>query len=382
MENSRKLISGNVGDEMKVRYLDLRKINASFDPELSEVVARTVRSGRYLFGEEVDAFERRFAHYCGTTHCVGTGNGLDALTLVFMAYVGMGRMGKGDEVIVPANTYIASILAVVRAGLKPVFCEPEWDTCDMDPAKAEPLVSTRTKAIMAVHLYGRLCRMEEIRDIARRHGLLVVEDCAQAHGATHDGKKAGALGDAAGFSFYPGKNLGALGDAGAVTTDDGDLAARVRALANYGSSAKYVNPYAGINSRMDELQAAVLNVKLRRLDEDNARRRRVARRYVAEIANRRVALPQMPSDPREHVFHIFPVFTPERDSLRTHLEHRGVQSLVHYPIPPHRQGALSAYAALSLPVTERIHREELSLPISPLLTDGEVTSVVAAVNSF
>ena len=231
-----------------VKYLDLKKINDSFEPELSEAVARVVRSGWYLFGKEVETFEQRFAHYCGTGYCVGTGNGLDALTLIFMAYVSMGRMKVGDEVIVPANTYIASILAVMRAGLKPVFCEPEWDTCNIDPGKVENLISVRTKAVMVVHLYGRVCRMDEISRTARKNGLLVVEDCAQAHGAVYQGVKAGALGDAAGFSFYPGKNLGALGDAGAVTTGDKDLAERVRMLANYGSSAKYVHPYVGLTA--------------------------------------------------------------------------------------------------------------------------------------
>lgn len=365
-----------------VKYLDLKKINDSFELELSEAVARVVRSGWYLFGKEVETFEQRFARYCGVGYCVGVGNGLDALTLIFMAYVSMGRMKAGDEVIVPANTYIASILAVMRAGLRPVLCEPEWDTCNIDPGKVENLISERTKAVMVVHLYGRVCRMDEISRTARKNGLLVVEDCAQAHGAVYRGVKAGALGDAAGFSFYPGKNLGALGDAGAVTTGDKDLAERVRMLANYGSSAKYVHPYVGINSRLDELQAAVLNVKLGRLDEDNEHRRKVACRYMKEITNPKVVLPQMATEADAHVFHIFTIFTPGRDRLREHLEHCGVQSLVHYPIPPHRQGALSAYASLSLPVTERIHREELSLPMSPLLTDEEINSVVTAVNTF
>ena len=307
-----------------VKYLDLKKINNSFEPELSEAVARVVRSGWYLFGKEVETFEQRFARYCGVGYCVGTGNGLDALTLIFMAYVSMGRMKARDEVIVPANTYIASILAVMRAGLKPVFCEPEWDTCNIDPGKVENLVSVRTKAIMVVHLYGRVCRMDEISRTARKNGLLVVEDCAQAHGAVYQGVKSGALGDAAGFSFYPGKNLGALGDAGAVTTGDKDLAERVRMLANYGSSAKYVHPYVGINSRLDELQAAVLNVKLGRLDEDNERRRRVACRYMKEIKNPEVVLLQMATEADAHVFHIFTIFTPGRDRLREHLEHYGV----------------------------------------------------------
>ena len=365
-----------------VSYLDLKRVNASFEPALSAAVNRAVRSGWYLFGENVRRFEQDFAAYCGTGHCVGVGNGLDALTLIFMGYVSMGCMRAGDEVIVPANTYIASILAVLRAGLKPVLCEPEWDTCNIDPEKIEPLVSGRTKAIMAVHLYGRSCRMDEIREVARRHGMLVVEDCAQAHGVLYKGKRAGALGDAAGFSFYPGKNLGALGDAGAVTTDDAELAARVRMLANYGSSAKYVHPYVGINSRMDELQAAVLGVKLPRLDEDNRRRREVALKYVKGICHPHVALPRMEEDAERQVFHVFTVFCKERDALQRHLSAQGIQTLVHYPIPPHQQGALAAFGQLHLPVTERIHREELSLPVSPCLTEGEVEEVVAAVNRF
>ncbi len=364
-----------------VKYLDLQRVNASFEPQLTDAVERTVKSGWYLFGEEVGRFEQRFARYCGVRHCVGVGNGLDALTLIFMAYVSLGKMRRGDEVIVPANTYIASILAVLRAGLKPVFCEPEWTTCNIDPDKIEPLVTARTRAIMVVHLYGRACRMEKVWDVAGRHGLCVVEDCAQAHGACHAGKKAGALGDAAGFSFYPGKNLGALGDAGAVTTDDGELAGRVRALANYGSSAKYVHPYAGVNSRMDELQAAVLNVKLGRLDADNARRKEVARQYGEKIKAEGLVLPAV-DDALSHVFHVYAVFTPLRDRLQAYLKAHGVQALVHYPIPPHRQGALAEYAALVLPVTERIHREELSLPMSPWLTSSEISEVAEAVNGF
>lgn len=364
-----------------VKYLDLQKINASFEPELTEAVERTVKSGWYLFGAEVEEFERRFARYCGVGHCVGVGNGLDALTLIFMSYISLGRMQRGDEVIVPANTYIASILAVLRAGLKPVFCEPEWETCNIDADKIEALVTSRTKAVMVVHLYGRICQMDAIYKTVSQHGLYIVEDCAQAHGAMYKGTKAGALGNAAGFSFYPGKNLGALGDAGAVTTDDGKLAERIRALANYGSSAKYVHPYIGINSRMDEIQAAVLNVKLGRLDADNNRRREVARQYVEKINAKGLLFP-MVDEEQAHVFHIFTVFTPLRDHLQAFLKARDVQTLIHYPIPPHRQESLRDYATLSLPVTERIHREELSLPMSPLLTEEEISQVADAVNGF
>ena len=365
-----------------VKYLDLERINASFEPELSEAVMRVARSGWYLFGEEVKAFERNFARYCGVKHCVGVGNGLDALTLILMSYVSIGRMRSGDEVIVPANTYIASVLAVLRAGLKPVFCEPEWDTCNISPELLEGLITPRTRAIMVVHLYGRVCRMDEVGEVAVKHGLLVVEDCAQAQGALYkERKRTGALGDAAGFSFYPGKNIGALGDAGAVTTDDDELADRVRALANYGSSAKYVHPYKGINSRMDEVQAAVLNVKLKRLDRDNDLRRCVAAAYRKGICHPGVTIPSG-GEGLSHVYHIFTVFSSRRDELRQYLSECGVQTLVHYPIPPHRQKSLSDYAFLSLPVTERIHREELSLPMSPLLTAAEVQTVIDAVNAF
>ncbi|MCD8318432.1 MAG: DegT/DnrJ/EryC1/StrS family aminotransferase [Paraprevotella sp.] len=365
-----------------IKYLDLKKVNDSFQSDLSEAVTGVVRSGWYLFGEEVKRFERDFARYCGVGYCVGVGNGLDALTLIFMAYISMGRMRKGDEVIVPANTYIASILAVLRAGLKPVFCEPSWDTCNIDPDRIEENIGPRTRAVMTVHLYGRVCEMTTVKEKAHKYGLFVVEDCAQAHGALYEGgKRAGALGDAAGFSFYPGKNLGALGDAGAVTTDDGELAERVRMLANYGSSAKYVHPYVGINSRLDECQAAVLNVKLGRLDEDNRRRIHIACKYREGLRNTDLCLPEAKED-GSHVFHIFTVFTPQRDRLQQYLKDKGIKTLIHYPIPPHRQKALEEYGNLSLPVTERIHREELSLPMSPCLSDEEADEVIAALKSF
>ena len=364
-----------------IKYLDLERINTSFEPQLSLAVDKVVKSGWYLFGEEVNRFEERFSTYCGIKHCVGVGNGLDALTLIFMAYISLGKMKRSDEVIVPANTYIASILAVLRAGLKPVFCEPEWETCNIDPTKIENLLSERTKAIMVVHLYGRVCKMAEIQNIASKRGLLIVEDCAQAHGAVYKGIKTGALGDAAGFSFYPGKNLGALGDAGAITTNDTELAERVRALANYGSSAKYVHPYIGINSRMDEIQAAVLNLKLERLDKDNEKRRVIANKYKTGISNHLVTLP-FDCSHENHVFHIYTIFSERRDQLRTYLTDCGIQSLVHYPIPPHQQNALKCYSSLSLPVTERIHREELSIPMFPCLTEEEIEKIITAINDF
>ena len=364
-----------------IKYFDLQKINDSFEPLLTESVTAVVKSGWYLQGGANSRFEEAFAAYCGCGHCVGVANGLDALTLIFLAYRELGFMTGGDEVIVPANTYIASILAVVRAGLVPVFCEPCERTCNIDPAKIEPLITPRTRAILPVHLYGRVADMRPIMDIARRHSLKVVEDAAQAHGALCGGVRVGALGDAAGFSFYPAKNLGALGDGGAVTTNDSELAAVVRAIANYGSQKKYINIYKGINSRLDEIQAAALLVKLQRLDCDNERRRSVARRYLSEINNPLVGVLQ-PGDWESNVYHIFPIFTPHREALQAHLRECGIETIIHYPVAPHRQQALAEYSHLQLPITERIHATELSLPLSPVLAGEEVTAVVQAVNAF
>ncbi len=364
-----------------IKYFELQRVSESFEPELSEAVNRVVKSGWYLQGKENAAFEESFAKYCGAGYCVGTGNGMDALTLIFMAYQRQHIMQEGDEVIVPANTCIATIIGVLRAGLKPVLCEPLWETCNMDPDRIEALITSRTRAILPVHLYGRCADMNPILDIARHHHLKVVEDVAQAHGAVYEGKRAGHLGDAAAFSFYPSKNLGALGDGGAVVTDDEEVAALVRSLGNYGSSAKYVYPYKGINSRLDELQAVILSVKLRRLDQDNERRRCIARKYMNEIQNDLLTLPRV-DQWEQVVFHIFPVFSPCRDRLQAFLAEEGIQTLIHYPIPPHKQKALAEYSSLSLPVTERIHREELSLPLSPLMTDEEVEQVIAALNKF
>lgn len=364
-----------------IKYFELQRISDSFEPELSDVLVRVIRSGWYLQGEENRLFEEAFASYCGTTCCVGVGNGLDALTLIFMAYCELGEMKPGDEVIVPANTYIASILAVIRAGMKPVFCEPSLASCNIDPEKIEPLITSRTRAILPVHLYGRCADMQPLKAIAERYRLKVVEDAAQAHGAVYNGKRTGSLGDAAGFSFYPAKNLGALGDGGAVTTCDESLAAMVRSIANYGSSAKYVHSHKGINSRLDEIQAAVLRLKLSRLDIDNERRRMIACQYIAGIRNPLLSLPQI-DDGEQHVFHLFPVFSSCRDRLQAFLTEAGIQTQIHYPIPPHKQGALAEYASLSLPVTEKIHREELSLPMSPLMTGEEVRQVINAINRF
>ncbi|EKU90408.1 DegT/DnrJ/EryC1/StrS family aminotransferase [Bacteroides oleiciplenus] len=378
-----------------IKYLDLQKINASFEPALSDALLRVSRSGWYLHGEATARFEQEFADFCGTAHCIGTGNGLDALTLIFLAYRELGVMNAGDEVIVPANTYIATILSILHAGLKPVLCEPLPETCNIDVIHAETLITQRTRAILPVHLYGRLADMQGVYDLAARYGLKIVEDAAQAHGAIYDkvlpGKekqllRAGNLSDAAAFSFYPAKNLGALGDGGAITTHDTSLAAIVRFIANYGSTEKYVHLYQGINSRLDELQAAVLSVKLPRLDKDNVRRREIAQLYKENIHWKYPKLQCTVSteDIKEsNVFHIFPVFSPRRDELQHYLTAHNIHSQIHYPIPPHRQKALiQEYGMQQLPITEHIHNEELSLPISPLLTNEEVGQVIDCINSF
>lgn len=364
-----------------INYLELKRVSDSFEPELSEVVLDTIHSGWYLQGERVRLFEQAFAHFCGTEYCVGVGNGLDALTLIFEGYCELGVMKPGDEVIVPANTYIASILAVIRAKLVPVFCDPELETCTINPEAVESLITDRTRAVLPVHLYGRCAEMDAICAVARNYNLKVVEDMAQAHGAVYHGRRTGGLGDAAGASFYPGKNLGALGDGGAVVTSDEELARVVRSIANYGSEKKYVHRYKGVNSRLDEIQAAVLSLKLGRLDRDNEERRKQARYYMEHLKNPLVRVPEV-SRWEEHVFHIFPVFCEERDRLQAFLLEEGIRTLIHYPIPPHRQQALSEYAHLNLPVTEQIHREELSLPLYPQLTEKELDCIIDAVNRF
>ena len=365
-----------------VKFLDLRKVNERFRSEMDAAAKRVLDSGWYLLGEEDRAFERAFADYCGVRHAIGCANGLDALTLIVKGF----GFGPGDEIIVPANTYIASLIAVSAAGATPVLVEPDPTTCLLDPERLEAALTERTRAVMVVHLYGRAADMAPIRAFAQAHGLKVIEDAAQAHGAFDGDRRTGSLGDAAGFSFYPGKNLGCLGDGGAVTTDDDALAERIRALRNYGSDVKYHFPYRGTNSRLDELQAAFLGVKLPHLDADNRRRAEIAAAYVKGIANPAVRLPDDPNEAGSgrlrNVWHIFPVFCDRRDALREHLRTAGVETVIHYPIPPHRQPAYGEWHALSLPVTERIHDTELSLPISPVLTDAEVEKVIAAVNTF
>jgi len=367
-----------------IKYFDLQRLNEQTDG-WQQAAGNVLQSGWYLQGEQTKRFEQAYAQYIGTRHCIGCGNGLDALTLILRAYIEMGRLHPGDEVIVPANTYIATILAVTENRLTPVLVEPDPDTLQIDDHLLQQSITPRTRAIMFVHLYGRCAMTELIADLCRRNHLLLIEDNAQAHGCHYtlpDGTtlRTGSLGDAAGHSFYPTKNLGAMGDAGAVTTNDDDLAAMVRSLGNYGSSRKYVFPYQGRNSRIDEVQAAILLAKLSQLDAHNERRRQIAAHYYAHIQNPHLRLPQ--SD-RDCVWHIFPLFSPHRDRLQAYLHEQGIETQIHYPIPPHRQQCYAGlWPELSLPVTERLAAEELSLPCHPALTDAEVEQVVCAVNRF
>ncbi len=425
-----------------IRYLDLKAINALHGTEITAAVKRIIDSGWYLRGKETEAFEHNYAKYIGTEHCIACANGLDALTIILRAYIEMGVMQEGDEVIVPANTYIASILAVTRNRLKAVLVEPDERTLQIDGSLIENAITERTRAVMIVHLYGRCAYTNEIDNICRKHNLKLIEDNAQAHGCffseerrvkseefnssengehevsnsslfTHHSslKKTGSLGDAAGHSFYPGKNLGCLGDGGAITTNDSALAQLCRTLANYGSSEKYVFPYEGMNSRLDEIQAAVLNVKLKYLDEENARRQEIAARYLKEINNLFISLPYPKTDGiggnpynlidynneinenienyMSNVYHIFPIFSAHRDALQQYLAQNGVETIIHYPIPPHRQKCYSAalngenrIVAGALPITERIHSEELSLPCNQVMTNEEVDYIINLLNSF
>ena len=368
-----------------IKFLDLKKINDSFEPGLSAAILRTLDSGWYLLGEEVKAFEREYAGYIGTEHCIGVANGLDALRLILKAYIARGDMKEGDEIIVPANTYIASILAITDNRLVPVLTEPDINTYNIDPYRIEELITSKTRGIMIVHLYGQNSMHPEIDRLVKKYGLKLIEDNAQAQGCVYGEKRTGSLGDAAGHSFYPGKNLGALGDAGAVTTDNHELAEVIRTMANYGSKVKYSNLYKGLNSRLDEIQAAVLRVKLKRLDADNQRRREIADSYLNGIFNQGLVLP-VPAGAlntashKGHVWHLFVIRTSEREKLERILDGNGIQTIIHYPIPPHLQPAYSEWHARSLPVTEKIHKEVLSLPISPVLETGEVESIVNVLN--
>jgi dTDP-4-amino-4,6-dideoxygalactose transaminase len=366
---------------MGVPFLSLKDVNARHADELKAAAARVIDSGWYVLGEELASFEREFARYCGTRHAIGVGNGLDALSLILRAYKELGRLAEGDEVIVPGNTFIASFLAISETRLVPVAVEPDPVSFNIDPARVEAAIGPRTRAIMAVHLYGQLADMPALSALAKRHGLLLIEDAAQAHGAASDGRRAGAFGDAAAFSFFPTKNLGALGDGGAIVTDDAVLAQRVVALRNYGSEVKYHHLFQGVNSRLDEMQAALLRVKLRYLDEDVAWRRHVARRYREGIEHPHIRLPDVMAE-EKHAWHLFVVRCVHRDALQQHMQARGIQCQVHYPVPPHRQPAYPGLHGLQLPLTERLHDEVLSLPIGPTLTEDDADRVIEACNSF
>ena len=364
-----------------VEFLSLKKITEKYSDEIHTAVSRVIDSGWYLQGIENEMFEENYGNFIGTNHCIGVANGLDALRLILKGYIALGIMKEGDEIIVPANTFIASILAITDNGLIPVLVEPNINTFQIDDQEVEAAITKKTKAVMIVHLYGQCAYTDKIGEICEKYNLKLIEDNAQAVGCKYKKRRTGSLGDAAGHSFYPGKNLGAFGDAGAVTTNDKELAEVVRILANYGSTVKYKFDYRGLNSRLDEIQAAILGVKLKYIDEDNNRRKEVARYYIENIKNEVVTLPDV-QDWDAHVFHLFPVLCTQRDELQQHLKHHGVQTLIHYPIPPHRQIAYKEWSNKTFPVTEKIHAEELSLPISQVITDEELEIVVRAINSF
>ncbi len=367
-----------------IPFLDLKAINAQYRDELIEACTRVIDSGWYITGNELTQFEQEFANYCGTQHAIGVANGLDALILTLRAWKELGKLKDGDEVIVPANTYIASILAISANELVPVLVEPDLATYNLCPVKTAAAITSKTRGILPVHLYGQLAYMPAIMDIAQRHNLLVLEDSAQAHGASINGKKAGNWGDASGFSFYPGKNLGALGDAGAVTTNDDELAATLRALRNYGSHEKYKNLFKGVNSRLDEIQAAMLSVKLKHLDTEIAHRRKVAQAYLGGITSPAIVLPAIQSSLscEAHVWHVFVIRCEQREALQKHLLEHGVQTLIHYPIPPHQQQAYKERNIESYPMSEMIHQQVMSLPMGSTVTDEQVAQVILACNSF
>ena len=365
-----------------IPFLSLKDVTNQYADEIQEVVGRVVGSGWYLQGKENERFEADYAAYIGTKNCVGCGNGLDALIWIYRAYIELGMLHPGDEVIVPANTYIASILAITENGLKAVLVEPDSKTLELDETCIEDAITNKTRSILLVHLYGRCAYTERVGEISKKYNLLLVEDNAQAHGCCYQGKHTGSIGDAAGHSFYPGKNLGALGDAGAVTTDNHELAECVRTLANYGSQKKYVFTYRGRNSRLDEIQAAVLDVKLRHLDDDNRKRQQMAALYYEGIDNPLVQLPARLPD-TNNVYHLFPILCERRNALQYYLSENGVQTLIHYPIPPHHQECYSGYwGELSLPVTEKLASEELSLPIGPVISEEDVKDIIALINQF
>lgn len=364
-----------------IPFLDLKKINALHADEIKEAVANVIDSGWYVRGKALDQFERDYAAFIGTQHCVGVGNGLDAIDIILRAYIQLGVMNLGDEVIVPANTFIASVSAIIHAGLNPVFVDADAETLLLDQTKLEPLLSFKTKALMIVHLYGKCAYSEQIRNFCTKYHLKLIEDNAQAHGCRFEGRRTGSLGDAAAHSFYPGKNLGALGDGGAVTTDDTQLAETVRAIANYGFHKKYYADVEGRNSRLDDLQAAVLSVKLKYLVQENERRKAIAAVYDQHISHPMIRLPKNRVG-QDHVYHLYPILTEQREHLQTYLEKQGIQTLIHYPVPPHKQKCFPQFRHVSLPNTEKIAIHELSLPISPVMTDDDALFVAQTINQF
>ncbi|MDC6389767.1 DegT/DnrJ/EryC1/StrS family aminotransferase [Maribacter sp. PR1] len=364
-----------------IKFLDLQKINAHYAKGLKEAANRVIDSGWYLMGKELETFESNYNNFCGSGHTLGVANGLDALRLIFKGYMELGIMQEGDEVIVPANTYIASVLAITDNNLIPVFVEPNIKTYNLDATKIEAVITKKTKAVLTVHLYGQISIDQQMLDICAKHNLKLIEDGAQSHGAKWNNKISGAIGDAAGHSFYPGKNLGALGDAGALTTKDEQLFQTTKALANYGSHKKYENLYQGLNSRLDEIQAAFLNVKLKHIQADIEGRRKVANRYLKKINNPLIMLPEV-VDEEGHVWHLFVVRTENRDKLQSYLQKNDIQIIIHYPIPPHKQEAYKEFNSLSFPITEQIHKQVLSLPISAFMTDEEINMVIESLNSY
>jgi dTDP-4-amino-4,6-dideoxygalactose transaminase len=366
---------------MKISFLDLKTINLNHQDELKEAFESVLNSGWYIMGERLKQFEREYATYCGVKHCIGVANGLDALILIIRAYKEMGLMNDGDEILVPSNTYIASILAISANNLIPVLVEPDLNTYNIDPKNIGENITKSTKGILAVNLYGQTANFTEINKIAKENNLLVIEDAAQSHGATHHGKPSGSLGDAAGHSFYPGKNLGALGDGGAITTNDDKLADTLLALRNYGSHKKYENLFKGVNSRLDELQAALLSVKLAHLNNENERRSIIAKRYLSQITNPLITLPIIEND-NNSVWHLFVVRTDDRNHFQKYLLDHHIQTVIHYPIPPHHQLAYKELENKSFPISEKLHNEVISIPISPVMTDEEVKYVIDTLNNY
>ncbi|WP_396183215.1 DegT/DnrJ/EryC1/StrS family aminotransferase [Flavobacterium sp.] len=368
-----------------IKFFDLHKVNKQYEKAFHEKLEQFMQSGWYILGDEVQSFENQFAAHCGTKHCIGVGNGLEALVLIFKAYLELGKLQKGDEVIVPANTYIASILSILQTDLVPVLVEPKLDTFNLNPDLIAAKITSKTKAILVVHLYGQLADMEKIDSIAKQHNLLIIQDAAQAHGAHLSSPKSNdsspVFNYPSAYSFYPSKNLGCLGDGGAVVTNDDELNKIIRALRNYGSEKKYVNDYIGINSRLDEIQAAFLTVKLPNLANDNQKRRQIANRYLAEIKNDKIVLPFYDGS-TNHVFHLFVIRTEKRTELQHYLKENGIETMIHYPIPPHQQKALKEFNSLSFPITEKIHSEVLSLPMSPVLTEEEVSRIIQVLNQY